>query len=40
MLKCRTIKNYLAIYLKCDVLIVAYIIECLRYICIQNYGLD
>ena len=40
MFKCKSIKDYLAIYLKCDVLILADIIECFRNMCLQNYGLD
>ena len=40
MFKCKTIKDYLAIYLKCDVLILADIIECFRNMCLQYYGLD
>ena len=38
--KCKTIKDYLAIYLKSDVLILADIIECFRNMCLENYGLD
>ena len=38
--KCKTIKDYLAIYLKCDVLILADLIECFRNVCLENYGLD
>ena len=30
MFKCKSIKDYLAIYLKCDVLILVDIIECFR----------
>ena len=40
MFKCKSIKDYLAIYLKCDVLILADINECFRNMCLQNYGLD
>ena len=40
MFQCKTIKDYLAIYLKCDVLILADIIECFRNMCLQYYGLD
>ena len=40
MFKCKSIKDYFAIYLKCDVLILADIIECFRHMCLKNYGLN
>ena len=36
MVKYKSIKDYLAIYLKCDVLISADIIECFINMCVQN----
>ena len=40
MFKCKSIKDYLALYLKCDALILANIIECCKNMSLQNYGLD
>ena len=40
IMKCNTIKDYLSIYLKCDVLILADIIECFRNMCMTYYDLD
>ena len=39
-MKLTTIKDYMSIYLKCDVLIIADIIECFRNMCLSYYNLD